>query len=211
MSWTSPRTWVAGEVVTAQLMNLHVRDNENVLKTALDDNGKIRALTSTYLADLDGSQLTGLNKKLSGQFTSLGNVGSGEDTLMSYTLPAGTLSADGMAVRVTAFGTYAANTNSKNVKGYVGSTVVVGGTANTVNLASHRWVAVVEIIRTGASASLTFGRFTRGNTVEGGEAVTVRQQTQAESWAAPVSISFTGEGVSNNDITQSGMIIELLP
>lgn len=27
MAWTAPRTWVAGEVVTAALMNTHVRDN----------------------------------------------------------------------------------------------------------------------------------------------------------------------------------------
>lgn len=27
MAWTAPRTWVAGETVTAALMNTHVRDN----------------------------------------------------------------------------------------------------------------------------------------------------------------------------------------
>lgn len=29
MAWTTPRTWVTGEIVTAALMNLHVRDNLN--------------------------------------------------------------------------------------------------------------------------------------------------------------------------------------
>src|SRR5437016_8882562 len=27
MAWTRPRTWVAGEIVTASIMNGHVRDN----------------------------------------------------------------------------------------------------------------------------------------------------------------------------------------
>jgi hypothetical protein len=27
MAWTSPRTWVAGEIVTAALLNTHLRDN----------------------------------------------------------------------------------------------------------------------------------------------------------------------------------------
>lgn len=27
MAWTTPRTWVAGEIVTAALLNTHVRDN----------------------------------------------------------------------------------------------------------------------------------------------------------------------------------------
>lgn len=31
MAWTTPRTWVAGETVTAALMNTHVRDNELAL------------------------------------------------------------------------------------------------------------------------------------------------------------------------------------
>ena len=31
MAWTTPRTWVAGETVTASLMNTHVRDNLNAI------------------------------------------------------------------------------------------------------------------------------------------------------------------------------------
>ena len=34
MSWTTPRTWVALETVTASLMNTHVRDNLNWLAAA---------------------------------------------------------------------------------------------------------------------------------------------------------------------------------
>jgi hypothetical protein len=33
MAWTAPRTWIAGEVVTASLMNTHVRDNLAYLAT----------------------------------------------------------------------------------------------------------------------------------------------------------------------------------
>lgn len=32
MAWTTPRTWVAAEVVTASLMNTHIRDNLDVLR-----------------------------------------------------------------------------------------------------------------------------------------------------------------------------------
>lgn len=31
-TWTTPRTWVAGELVTAALLNTHIRDNENTLR-----------------------------------------------------------------------------------------------------------------------------------------------------------------------------------
>jgi len=32
--WTAPRTWVAGEVVTAAIMNTHIRDNQKALSDA---------------------------------------------------------------------------------------------------------------------------------------------------------------------------------
>lgn len=35
MAWTAPRTWVTGELVTASIMNTHVRDNLNVVGQVL--------------------------------------------------------------------------------------------------------------------------------------------------------------------------------
>lgn len=35
MAWTTPRTWAAGELVTASMMNAHVRDNLNMTAPAL--------------------------------------------------------------------------------------------------------------------------------------------------------------------------------
>lgn len=64
MAWSSPRTWHAAETVTAVLMNLHLRDNLNILKTPITDAGKIVALSAAYLDDLSGDHLliTGLPK-----------------------------------------------------------------------------------------------------------------------------------------------------
>jgi hypothetical protein len=42
MAWTTPRTWVAGEVVTAAIMNQHVRDDLRYLK-GLDGNVTIES------------------------------------------------------------------------------------------------------------------------------------------------------------------------
>jgi hypothetical protein len=35
MAWTTPRTWVAAELVTASLFNTHIRDNENAVRDYL--------------------------------------------------------------------------------------------------------------------------------------------------------------------------------
>jgi hypothetical protein len=60
MAWTTPATFLAGQLVTEADLNVQIRDNENVLKTAIDDSGKLTALTSSYVANLDGSALTGI-------------------------------------------------------------------------------------------------------------------------------------------------------
>lgn len=62
MTWTSPRTWVDGETPTGALFNAHLSDNMAVLKVSRDDLGRVRGLTSSYVADLDGTSLTGLAK-----------------------------------------------------------------------------------------------------------------------------------------------------
>ncbi len=62
MAWTTPRTWLAGELVKEGDMNIQIRDNMNVLKTPMNDSGKIIAIDSLRFADLDGSNLTGVSK-----------------------------------------------------------------------------------------------------------------------------------------------------
>jgi hypothetical protein len=62
VAWTTPRTWNIGQLVEAADLNVDVRDNLSHLKLLVDDNGKIPALNSTYLADPSGANLTGVAK-----------------------------------------------------------------------------------------------------------------------------------------------------
>ena len=57
--------------------------------------------------------------------TAVGNVTTGEDNLITYSLPANTLSVNGMALRIVAWGLTANNANAKTLKVYFG-TVVIG-------------------------------------------------------------------------------------
>lgn len=81
MAWTTPSTWVAGALVTEGDLNAQIRDNHNILKTSIDANGKIISLSSAYLADLSGLNLTGLAKLASANDFTGGkhnfNAGSG--------------------------------------------------------------------------------------------------------------------------------------
>lgn len=59
-TWTAPRTWTAGELITASIMNTHVRDNLDWLKTpvaAIDTSSSV-STTSASLTDVTGSSIT---------------------------------------------------------------------------------------------------------------------------------------------------------
>lgn len=43
MAWTAPRTWTTGEVVTAAILNTHVRDNLTALGTMIDATNGLTA------------------------------------------------------------------------------------------------------------------------------------------------------------------------
>ena len=48
MAWTTPRTWVALEGLTAALMNTHVRDNENALYNAFKVTVRVYTANATW-------------------------------------------------------------------------------------------------------------------------------------------------------------------
>jgi hypothetical protein len=102
MAWTAPKTWSASEVATAALFNAHIRDNFTVLKTSINDSGKITALSTTYVADLSGTLLTGLvNPVAANEFTA-GKQNFGAGTTTRFVLPTGVDLFDGAAGNKTA-------------------------------------------------------------------------------------------------------------
>jgi hypothetical protein len=57
MTWTTPRTWTAGEKVTAALLNTHLKDNLDALKNppkllVANTNGSNFTTTSTTFANI---------------------------------------------------------------------------------------------------------------------------------------------------------------
>lgn len=62
MAWTTPATWTVGSLVTADQLNTQLRDNLTFLKLLVDNNGKLPALSSTYVANLSGANLSDVVK-----------------------------------------------------------------------------------------------------------------------------------------------------
>lgn len=55
MAWTAPRTWTDGELVTKAIMDVHVRDNLNILRWAFARKTSDQSITSSaVLTDVTG-------------------------------------------------------------------------------------------------------------------------------------------------------------
>jgi hypothetical protein len=139
--------------------------------------------------------------------TAVGNVGAGEDNLITYDLPANALSGDGKGVEIIAWGTTANNAAAKTLKIYFGSQIILTNSL-TVNLAGA-WRAHCLVFRTAVDAQdYSSQLITTGaagvalNDVEGG--------TATEDVGAAITIKCTGEATSNNDIVQEGLLIKFL-
>lgn len=58
MAWATPRTWSAGELVTAANMNTYVSDLLTLLKTPITDGGRLRFPTITQTTTTAGYSAT---------------------------------------------------------------------------------------------------------------------------------------------------------
>jgi hypothetical protein len=132
------------------------------------------------------------------QYADIGtDADTNEKTLWSLTLPAGLLSADGRAIRVTAVVKYGANANTKTTRFKFGATTRV---TNPSSAAPNNATQVFSfvIMRTGVSAQIMFPvSYFSGVTPQ-----TPVIDTPAEDTTSAITVSITGQNGSavQNDI-----------
>lgn len=139
--------------------------------------------------------------------TEVGNVGVGEDDLITYTLPANSLSTTGKAVRVTVWGSGANNVNAKTIKFHTGATVVKTISLLTSNV--QDWEFIVYIMSTGANTQDYYSNFHR-QAASGVDVVSRDTGTLTLTNSSTIVIKCTGEATADNDIIQKGMLVEYL-
>jgi hypothetical protein len=153
-----------------------------------------------------GSSAGRLFKSLNANTSASGNTGSGEDNLMTYTIPADTLNTNGDQIDFTMTFTFAANANSKRVKLYYGATTIFDSGAQNQNSGSMEIRGT--IVRTGATTQLI--SFSQNNDAS---SFTIRSgyTTAAETLSSTVVLKATGEGSADNDIQQILLIVKMIP
>lgn len=142
--------------------------------------------------------------------TSVNSNSTSEATLMTFTMPADTLDANGDSVRITAWGDTDDDAASNNVtmKLYFGSEVVREYTHSHPGNVREPWHMRAEVTRTGANAQDWFGH---GNEVNG-TTPEIEMGTTMQDTTATITVRVTMQGTngSASDTVQEFFLIELL-
>ena len=164
--------------------------------TALDSANFISGCTNSWgglYAVLRGTQ----------NATAVSNSGAAETDLMTYVLPASSMTLANDSLRVTAFGICANNANAKTLKVYFG-TAVLQTVSLTINQAGA-WRIQAEMIATGSAAQRCFSQLVQGGTTT---LVAASNASSTEASSSAITVKVTGTGVANSDITQNGMLVQ---
>lgn len=125
-------------------------------------------------------------------------------SLMSYTIPAGTLKI-GQKIKIEAYGTFAANANNKTLRVWFGATST-GGWAGSINGVAWRIVTEIELISAGVQEYIRVSDTSgQGNSVGYG--------TIAENETLAITTFIQGENgtAALNDIVCQHFSVEITP
>lgn len=129
--------------------------------------------------------------------SSVGNVGAGEDTLWTYTVPAATLNETGRSISFELGGVFAANANNKRirVKFGAGPTTLIDTGAVAVN--GGDWSIRGTIMRSGTATQRCVTTWISSNaTLAYSSDYVAGSETNADA----LTFLVTGEATSDNDV-----------
>lgn len=189
MSWVTPRTWTPGETVTAALMNAHLRDELNVLKTSIDDTGYLRPLIKGfgYSAGQSNGATTGSDVQL---------------TSFDTTIPAGCLAQPGDALIVEGVIAVASNANAKALKLQIASGTLV--TVWSSSVSGGGTAAFRAVIRRRSQTTGSLNGDAKGPAAHGSTTAPTyyaNSTVGSVDWAVAQTLKFFANAVGANDVT----------
>jgi hypothetical protein len=158
----------------------------------------------TWVAEYTSTQ--GIARLLSSQTTTVGNVLTGEDDLLSYTVPAATLANAGDFLRITAWGEFANNANNKQVRAYFDGHQLFATGALAFNNSS--WRLDFTLSRISATTQRCTAGWVSSDTLLRGSAATTNP---ARTLANALIFKVTGEATANDDVIMRGLTVEYVP
>lgn len=170
---------------------------------SIPEASQMKALLATLIQQL---QTYGPGK-LNIQSTSVAtSAGTSEEVAHTFSLPAAYLTTLGTntAIRISAFGLFAATGNSKTVKLYFGAAVITTGSVagNNVN-----WWIQLTVIRSGTSTQMVTGKAQYGTTMITPYFVAA---TEDETAAIVIKSSMTDASAAAGDTVAKGFLVEVI-
>lgn len=156
-------------------------------------SGALRTELLNTFSRLDG-QLQQAPYRLSTQNGPVGNDGSGATDLMTFQLNFNTLTQLGTSLLIFACGKTAANANNKTFTLKLGSTTLL--TTGAVAANDDDWTFQAEIVANGATSQIFWGQFTYDGVV-----TNTNVTTSSEDLGTNLTIAFTGQGTTDDDIS----------
>jgi len=180
-------------------------NNDIALYNHFADTSHVGGSTKFSVGATSGPVYAHVSGLVNASLTSAGNGADvSEDILQSYTLGAFALDSVGRCVRITSWGTTAANADTKVIRVYFGASLISSGisTFNSVN-----WVAHMVVCKTGSSTQSVIADMTVGTTV-----LAPMYSAGTENDGSAIVIKTTGQaGTANaNDIISKGQIVEFM-
>lgn len=178
----------------------------------VDEKGIFRSTWARYMAELSlrigGSDLYNLGGRLVTNNTAVGNVTSGEDALITYSLKKNTLHNDGDVIEIAAYGTTAANGNNKTIKLILGSTTLFSTGVLAFN--NKAWCIKAIITRTGAATQQIIATFS-GDLSLITNVATFTAGTEDLTTNLTIKCTGTSGSSTTDDIIQKGLVITMFP
>lgn len=192
----------------ADTTNVHGIADTSALATA----ASAAALIATHESDTSVHGLADTAKlatKVVQSTAQTGNIGLEEDTILTVTIPAATLAANGDALVAEAAGTIATSINQKRMKVKFGSTTIFDTGATGIPIsAAIDWSIQVRIIRTGAATQKCAVTMNTNNATL---ASYCDYTTPAETLANALALFVTGEAVLDNEVVGEFLDVMKVP
>jgi len=137
--------------------------------------------------------------------TPVASVGNGadttEDTLQTFSIPAGTLRTVGDRLRIVAGGTYGATTDSKTVRIRIAGVAYAVLTATVA--AAISWRSTLDVVKTGSNTQI-------GTALGGSHTVTAQSQNVVGSLTDTGALSLTVTGQNNTNSVAGSVVCNYL-
>ncbi len=203
----TPVFGLGGQIEEKRIID--VTDVEALLVRRNNDGGNVLYVDTsnrlTRIAAGSGTSMVRVGGRMSMNTNAVGtDANTTKKTLQTYTLPANSFSGNQKSIRISAWGTTAANGNGKAIALEFGSTILHTFNGSYNNLA---WTIQAIVARTASSAQDAIASHSIGSAEVGNT-----HTEPSSSTSSGMTVRVTGQNsiASANDIVAEGMLIEFL-